>query len=55
MLELKNACPKDFLQVKGAQFFLIILGGGGWGGGWLVTPLTLSPSPPKFVTDMTLS
>ena len=29
MLELKNACPKDFLQVKGAQFFLIILGGGG--------------------------
>ena len=33
MLELKNACPKDFLQVKGAQFFLIILGGGGWGGG----------------------
>ena len=45
MLELKNACPKDFLQVKGAQFFLIILGGGGGGG---VTshsshPLTLSP------------
>ena len=44
MLELKNACPKDFLQVKGAQFFLIILGGGGGG----VTshsshPLTLSP------------
>ena len=32
MLELKNACPKDFLQVKGAQFFLIILGGGGGGG-----------------------
>ena len=32
MLELKNAYPKDFLLVKGAQFFLIMLGGGGWGG-----------------------